>query len=189
VKVPREARYSNAPAIVEARLKPVGAGRVSDAQYRTALRQITESGRVPAGWQLEGVRWGSFTVQGMETDSFRFKRWREGQAIDLQAFPPALFTNAVVGIERLESERTVERTRTVTRTVKEWTGHWRSTRTGRYVKPAYAKRYRHLVEKEMVTRRVRRKVTVRERVPVEEAVIRFTYEATFTVADVPEVGE
>jgi hypothetical protein len=189
MKVPREAQYSNAPAIVEARLKPVGAGRVSDAQYRMALRQITESGRVPAGWQLEGVRWGSFTVQGMETDSFRFKRWREGQAIDLQAFPPALFTNAVVGIERLESERTVVRERRETVTTREWTGHWRSTRTGHYVKLAYAKRYPHLVEREYARRRrvVVRKV--KERVPVEEAVIRFTYEANFTVSDTPELGE
>jgi hypothetical protein len=191
VKVPRGARYTNSPAIVEARLRPVSArAGVSDAQYTAALKHVAATGTVPAGWELQGVRWGHFTVRGEETDSFRFTSWQAGQAIDLQGFPPDLFRHAVVGIERLEGEeRTVVRERRETVTVKEWTGRARSVRTGHYVKAAYAKRYPHLVDREYVRRRrvVVRKV--KERVPVEEAVIRFTYEANFTVSDTPELGE
>jgi hypothetical protein len=191
MKVPREARYTNAPAIVEARLRPTSAATgVSDSQYVAALRTIRETGHVPAGWELQGVRWGHFTVRGEETDSFRFTRWQAGEPIDLQGFPAGLFRNAVVGIERIEGEsRMVVRERRETATVKEWTGRVRSTRTGRYVTPAYAKRYPHLVEREYVRRRRVAVRKVKERVPVEEAVIRFTYDANFSVTDVPEVGE
>ena len=194
VRVPREATYGKSPAIVEARLRPTSAVTgVSDAQYRAALATITRTGRVPAGWELQGVRWGHFTVRGEETDSFRFKRWQEGQPIDLQGFPAGLFRNAVVGIERIEGEsRVVEVEREVVEIerVRGPRSRWHSKKTGAFVKDAYAKRYPHLVELDHVTeRRVRRMRRTRKLVPVEEAVIRFTYESNFSVTDTPELGE
>lgn len=130
-------------------------------------------------------------MRGEETDSFRFKRWQAGQAVDLAAFPAGLFAGAQVGIERIEGKRArvVERESWATVARRVATGRARSTRTGRWVSAAYAKRYPWLVEKEYVVRRVRRRVVKKERVPVEEAVIRFTYEAGFNVSELPEVGQ
>lgn len=191
MKVPRGARLgAQAPAIVEARLRAT-TGAASDADYRLAMAKIVSTGTVPAGWELESVRWGHFTVRGEETDSFRFKRWQAGQAVDLASFPVGLFTGAVVGIERVEGRRArvVERQAWATVARRVATGRARSTRTGRWVRAAYAKRYPHLVEREYVVQRVRRRVVRKERVPVEEAVIRFTYAAGFSVFEMPKLGQ
>lgn len=199
VKVPSQMRMrrgrqgGTAPAIVEARLTPVAATTgVSDRQYLNALDAIRETGVVPKGWKLSGVRWGHFTVKGEETDAFRFTHWQAGEAIDLQAFPPDLFRRAVVGIERIEGEtREVVTTREVVEVerIRGPRSRWHSIKTGAFVKDAYARRYPHLVELDHVTeRRVRRLKKVRRRVPVEEAVIRFTYAAQFTIERVQEIG-
>jgi hypothetical protein len=103
-------------------------------------------------------------------------------------FPQSLFDGAVVGIERIEGKtREVEVEREV-EVVERWQ-EWKSRKTGRFVSAKYAKRYRHLVKKVWVKRVVVRVEKVKEEVPQEEAVIRFTYEAGFTVSETPEIGQ
>lgn len=173
-----------APALVEARLSRQDGRPSTDAEYRSAFRELIDTGAVPAGWQATAIQWAHYEVRNKRA---RLVEWQAGEATDLAAFGAVVgsMADANMGVERVTRKREVTRARWVTVVTEELTGNerWRSVGTsskerGQYVSPAYAARYPHLVFLDRGTvRKVKRRKRVIETevIETEEAVIRCPY--------------